>query len=681
MSAKKKILIVDDSEMNRALLEDMLADDYDIVEAENGMEALAYLHEHELEICLMLLDIVMPVMDGFETLAMMNKNGIIKHIPVIMISAETAFTYIDRAYGLGAVDFISRPFDERTVRHRVDSNVILAEKQRELSTRLSAEIYEKEKDNRLMIQILSHIVEFRNGESGLHVLHVHAITEFILNALRKKTDAYDLSPKQITLICNASALHDVGKISIPSEILNKPGRLTPEEFDIMKSHTVEGAKMLDNIPVHGNEPLIKVAYEICRWHHERYDGRGYPDGLKGDEIPIAAQVVALADVYDALTSKRVYKPAFEPEKAVQMILNGECGTFNPLLLECLKEIADKLKQELTVVSAGNSADRDIQNTVAQTLKTSGAGVSNRTIRLLEYERTKNKILSALTREIIFEYSPSPEIITLSDWGADYLGMPVTITEPREKDFGKRVFKPKDFDKLTTALKNTSPDNSTVTEKFILDINGRKTVCKVLASAIWSDTEHSEYEGAIGKIVDINDETEEMKLLEERANLDFRTGLLNHEAAKEQISKLLVGGRNRQYALVFFDLDNFKQANDVHGHLFGDEVLEYVASTIKKNTRSSDIAARMGGDEFIIFMGYKGTVEPQIKRIFSSLTGEYKGFPIKISMGVACVDKSIQDYDTLFEMADKAAYSIKRSGKNSYRFYDDSLKDITTDRNS
>ena len=173
-----------------------------------------------------------------------------------------------------------------------------------------------------------------------------------------------------------------------------------------------------------------------------------------------------------------------------------------------------------------------------------------------------------------------------------------------------------------------------------------------------------------------------KVVTEKAFLlDFRTGLLNHEAAKEQISKLLVGGRNRQYALVFFDLDNFKQANDVHGHLFGDEVLEYVASTIKKNTRSSDIAARMGGDEFIIFMGYKGTVEPQIKRIFSSLTGEYKGFPIKISMGVACVDKSIQDYDTLFEMADKAAYSIKRSGKNSYRFYDDSLKDITTDRNS
>ena len=229
MSTKKKILIVDDSEMNRALLEDMLSGDYEIAEASNGMEACAYLRDHELEICLILLDIVMPVMDGFETLAMMNKNGWIKNIPVIMISAETAFTYIDRAYGLGAVDYISRPFDERTVRHRVDSNVILGEKQRDLSARLSDQIYEKEKDNRLMIEILSHIVEFRNGESGLHVLHVHAITELILKTLRKKTNQYEISPKDISLICNASALHDVGKITIPSEILNKPGKFTPDK--------------------------------------------------------------------------------------------------------------------------------------------------------------------------------------------------------------------------------------------------------------------------------------------------------------------------------------------------------------------------------------------------------------------------------------------------------------------
>ena len=678
MNSKKKILIVDDSEMNRALLEDMLSDDYEILEAENGMEATTIMHSHELDICLVLLDIVMPVMDGFDTLAMMNKNGWIKNMPVIMISAETASTYMDRAYSLGAVDYISRPFDERTVRHRVDSNVILGEKQKELSSRLTNQIFEKEKDNRLMIEILSHIVEFRNGESGLHVLHVHTITELLLKALKNKTDKYPLTQKDISLICNASALHDVGKISIPSEILNKPGRFTPEEFEIMKGHTVEGAKMLKDIPFRENEPLIKIGYQICRWHHERYDGRGYPDGLKGEEIPIAAQVVALADVYDALTSKRVYKPAYTPEKAVEMILNGECGVFNPLLLECLKDNAEQLKTELYVLSVGNATDKEIQKTVAHALKTDGTDASNRTIRLLEHERMKSKILSDLSREIMFEYTASPEMVTLSDWSADLLGLPVTIVNPKESEFGKRVFKRKDFEEILNKLKNSTPDKSDISGKYMLDIKGEKTWCKIIAKAMWSDTEPPEYEGAIGKIIDINDETEEMKLLEEKANLDFRTGLLNHEAAKSKITSLLASAKNKQYALVFFDLDNFKQANDVYGHLFGDEVLEHIAATIKKNIRSTDVAARIGGDEFIIFMGYRGTVEPQIKRIFESLTVDFKGFPIKVSMGVACMD-GVQDYDTLFEMADKAAYSVKRSGKNSYRFYDDSLKDVVTDR--
>ena len=532
-----------------------------------------------------------------------------------------------------------------------------------------------------MIQILSHIVEFRNGESGLHVLHVHAITEQILTALRKKTDAYSLSPKQVSLICNASALHDIGKISIASEILNKPGRLTPEEFDIMKTHTIEGAKMLEDIPMHDNEPLIKTAYEICRWHHERYDGRGYPDGLKGDEIPIAAQVVALADVYDALTSKRVYKPAFTSEKAVEMILNGECGSFNPLLLECLKEIADVLKNELTVISLGNSTDKEIHKSVARTLKTGGSDVSNRTIRLLEHERMKNKILSSLTHDIIFEYSASPEMIVLSEWGADYLGMPVTITDPKENDFGKRLFNPKDFKTLLTALKNTTPDNPSISEKFMLDINGNKTWCKIVANSMWSDTESPEYEGAIGKIVDINDETEELLNLELKANLDSKTGLLNNDAARQHINNALAHSQGKQFALVMFDLDNFKQANDVYGHLFGDEVLEHIAGILKRNIRSSDIAARMGGDEFIVFLDYKGTVEPQIKRIFSRLSGEYKKFPIKISMGVACADKTVTDYDELFAMADKAMYAVKKGGKDAYRYYDESMADITTDRNS
>ena len=201
-----------------------------------------------------------------------------------------------------------------------------------------------------MVSILSQIVEFRNGESGLHVIHINLLTSLILERLQEKTDRYDISRQEQELIATASTLHDIGKIAIDEKILNKPGKLTREEFEIMKTHTVIGANMLETVEQYQNEPLIERAHEICRWHHERYDGRGYPDGLKGDEIPISAQVVALADVYDALVSKRVYKPAYSHEKAIEMILNGECGAFNPLLLECLTDIKDQLRKEMQLRS-------------------------------------------------------------------------------------------------------------------------------------------------------------------------------------------------------------------------------------------------------------------------------------------------------------------------------------------
>lgn len=672
---KKKILIVDDSEMNRALLADMLSEDYEIIEAENGMEAIAVLHEHELEISLMLLDIVMPEMDGFEVLSMMNEKGWIKSIPVVMISAETGGAYIDRAYDLGAVDYISRPFDERTVMHRVTSNFMLSVKQKEMSEMLSAQIYEKEQDSSLMIEILSHIVEFRNGESGMHVLHVQAITEMLLDALVKKTDRYPLSYKDIRLISNVSALHDIGKISIPSEILNKPGRFTPEEFAVMKSHTVEGAKMLSDIPFRKNEALIRLGYEICRWHHERYDGRGYPDGLKGDEIPIAAQVVSIADVYDALTSKRVYKDAYEPDVAVQMILRGECGAFNPLLLECLTDIADALKKELTVISFGHVTENSIHDTVKRVLK-SGPDVSNRSIQLLERERMKFKYLSDISREIMFEYIPLPEMIELSEWGAESLGLPVKIGNPVDNPLWNRVFAKDDFTHFLEKIRATTPENPVASDKYLLYIGGEQKWCKVIAKAIWGDSEKPVFEGAIGKIMDVNDETTAMENLEKKADCDSRTGLLNHNASKRRIAQRLTETKDKHYALAFFDLDNFKKANDQYGHLFGDEILETVANRIRENIRSTDIAARMGGDEFIIFMEYKDKVEPQIQRIFQRLTVEHKGFNVSVSMGVACVDSGCGiDYDTLFRMADTAAYTVKRRGKSGYCFYDDSMASL------
>ena len=344
LKVKQQILIVDDSEMNREILTEMLQDDFRILEAENGEEALKMLKQYDTGISLMLLDIVMPVMNGFEVLAAMAREHWMDDIPVIMISSEGSEDYIRRAYEMGIADYIRRPFDAKIVYQRVFNTIKLYAKQRRLISLVADQIYEKEKNNRMMVGILSQIVEFRNGESGPHVLHIQTLTRLLLERLVQKTGQYGLSWSEQYMISMASALHDIGKIGIDEKILNKPGKLTKEEFDIMKTHTLIGATMLENLKMYQGEILLEVAYQICRWHHERYDGKGYPDGLVGEEIPISAQVVSLADAYDALISDRVYKKAYSHEQAVKMILNGECGAFNPVLLECLTDIQDHLKE-------------------------------------------------------------------------------------------------------------------------------------------------------------------------------------------------------------------------------------------------------------------------------------------------------------------------------------------------
>ena len=343
---KSQILLVDDSAMNRMILKEILGDDYSILEAENGQECLEKMQAEAGNIALVLLDINMPVMDGFEVLKAMNANHTIEDIPVIMISSDDSDDAIRRSYELGASDYVNRPFDARIVYRRVTNTIKLYAKQRRLVQMVSDQIRARENNTDMLVGVLSHIVEFRNGESGAHVRHIRIITELLLHRLLEISSQYPITAEQQDNIPLASALHDIGKIGIDEKILNKPGKLTPEEFEVVKTHSMLGAEMLHQLENFNEQPLLQTAYEITRWHHERWDGRGYPDGLKGDEIPISAQLVALADVYDALTSERCYKKAFSHETAVQMILNGECGAFNPLLLQCLTDMQTDLKVQL-----------------------------------------------------------------------------------------------------------------------------------------------------------------------------------------------------------------------------------------------------------------------------------------------------------------------------------------------
>ena len=343
---KSQILLVDDSAMSRMILKEILGGDYSILEAENGQECLEKMQAEAGNIALVLLDINMPVMDGFEVLKAMNVNHTIEDIPVIMISSDDSDAAIRRSYELGASDYVTRPFDARIVYRRVTNTIKLYAKQRRLVQMVSDQIRARENNTDMLVGVLSHIVEFRNGESGAHVRHIRIITELLLHRLLEISSQYPITAEQQDNIPLASALHDIGKIGIDEKILNKPGKLTPEEYEVIKTHSMLGAEMLHQLENFNEQPLLQTAYEIARWHHERWDGRGYPDGLKGDEIPISAQLVALADVYDALTSERCYKKAFSHEKAVQMILNGECGAFNPLLLQCLTDMQTDLKVQL-----------------------------------------------------------------------------------------------------------------------------------------------------------------------------------------------------------------------------------------------------------------------------------------------------------------------------------------------
>ena len=400
---KYRILVVDDSEMNREILSEILNEEYDIIEADSGDTCIDMLRKYETGISLVLLDIVMPGMDGFGVLNYMNRHHYLEDIPVIMISSEDSTETVRRAYEMGVSDYINRPFDAGVVHRRVYNTIKLYAKQRRLIALITNQVYEKEKNNRMMVGILSQIVEFRNGESGSHVLNINIFTGMLLESLVQHTDKYDLSWSERLLITTASALHDIGKIGIDDKILNKPGKLTDEEFKIMQNHTIIGASILENMGSYQDEELMKVAYQICRWHHERYDGKGYPDGLKGDEIPISAQVVSLADVYDALVSERVYKKAYSHEKAIEMITNGECGCFNPILLECLLDIQDRIKRKMKTSTPEDNPFKKREKKA----------------ELKEFENVKEDFMDVVSKNMEKEYSnfENDELVDFSRGGA------------------------------------------------------------------------------------------------------------------------------------------------------------------------------------------------------------------------------------------------------------------------
>lgn len=650
MDYKETILIVDDSALNRMVLMEILGkENYTFLEAENGQQAVELLGWHP-EVDLLLLDITMPEIDGFGVLEAMNQYHWIEETPVIMISAEDSYTFVERAYDLGASDYITRPFDARVVCRRVSNTLMLYAKQKRLVQMVAEQVYEKEKTSNTMISILSHIVEFRNNESGLHVVHIRTITELLLRWLRKKTDRYPLTEADISLISTASALHDIGKINIPEQILNKPGRLTKEEFDIIKTHSAVGEHMLRQIPFNQNEPLVKVAREICRWHHERWDGRGYPDGLKGDEIPISAQVVSLADVYDALTSERCYKAAFDHETALNMIVNGECGAFNPLLLECLMDGADQIKQAMQETEEEKQKDA---------------------------EQSQRQEANRISREVLQEEGlfpgrekggSGPKHFEVRDELPQYLGAEAQFPGSHQtvlQEGGNALswthcsgiaaaVALRGLRNLFHLVRLVDPTTSTVLE---LDKDGQLRETNEFCAA--GLEKHSRCESCISirayeektklNRLEFTDDTVYMVIakylvvdgracvLEMIAKLNGsrwldvngRRYLLEQgEAEENYYTDPVTGAYTRRFferylphmegaeGVAVIDVDHFKTVNDTLGHPVGDQALRAIAEAILSYVRSSDLMVRYGGDEFLLIVPRipKGAFEERLEEI-------------------------------------------------------------------
>lgn len=337
---KETILIVDDIEINRAVLTEIFKEDYQTIEACNGVEALEIING-ENDISAVLLDLLMPELNGLGVLKAMNESGKIESIPVFLITAADSREMLQEGYNLGAIDVITKPFMMHFLKCRVNNVIELYRHRNKLESIVAEQVKRLNEMNQSMVETLATIVEFRDCESGEHVKRISSLTRALMTEVSQMYPEYSMPKSEIEKVAMSSVLHDVGKISIPDQILNKPGRLTNEEFEIMKQHTTLGSEMLQKISNIMEDGIYNYSYDICRHHHERWDGRGYPDGLSGDDISIWAQVVSVADVYDALTAERVYKKAFSHEKAVDMINNGECGMFNPKVLKAFENVIKK----------------------------------------------------------------------------------------------------------------------------------------------------------------------------------------------------------------------------------------------------------------------------------------------------------------------------------------------------
>ena len=657
MSEKQKLLIADDSELNRALLMELLGAEYDYLEAENGAETVKLLQSRG-DIDLLLLDVWMPEPDGFGVLELMNRFHWIEEVPVIMISVEQDAAFHARAYDLGATDFIQRPFNGAVVRRRVENTLMLYARQKRLTELVGEQVYARSRESGILVDLLSGVLSSHCGVPPDHAARIRSLTGALLRELSRRTERYRLSEEDIARIAAVSAFYDVGKLHVPAELLRRPGALTPEETAAVRAHAVRGAELLDALPVPQDDFLLRTGREICRWHHERWDGGGYPDGLRGDAIPVAAQAVSLADAYIALTEARPWRKACPQKTALAMLRAGDCGAFNPLLLESLDAAVDAAARE----SAAPDHYRDEADRIAaEALRGRALPLDDRPQRLLEVEREKTNYYAGLVGGIQFEYDIPSRRVTLADRRPGGQGR-ITVLDMACRGEQTQLLAPEDFAAVHRALLQTTPYAPDCAMEVRLPADGQKSRAAWLtARTLWSRRAPVTRIGAVGCLQELPDSD---------APAPAAGG--SFSAAMESLSvDPLTGARSRWFleyglpenarfdAAAMLDVDRFKAINDTYGHAAGDAALRAAADAVRGALRPGDLIVRTGGDEFLLLFPAIGAEE--LDALLSSVraavaaarTTDWPELRLSVSIGSARGASSLRD-------------ALREADRNMYR---------------
>ena len=690
---KSKILIVDEYEINRAILSELFCREFDILEADSSSEALQLIAQPDIR--LIFLDAQMANMGAQVFLNKIKEMGILKKTPVLLLVNSSMDEKVQNLLE-DVWDVIYKPFHPGIIRRRVSRILESVQLENDTGALVQSQLSHmiqwmknRELSDYMIIDVLSTVLEFRMHDSGGHVQRIRLLTCLLLQEIQKRCKRYQLTDEIIQEIGLAAMMHDVGKIIVPDNILDKPGPLNVQEYEQAKQHTTYGTRLLKSIGYFDDLPGCNYYYDVCRWHHERWDGSGYPDGLPGDQIPIWAQVVGLADCYDTLVNRRVYKPAYGHQQAVQMILNGESGSFNPMLLEIFRDIEQQFYQMVlekgllpeTENNSKNTSDSGYTGPYRQNPIVYEITANERINRLLHQEQLKYQKLADLSREITFIWDKESNLLRFSSEFSRVFGIDSNFTEACSLlDQPNSLIPDKDRQQLKNRLSNLPPRTDHIQIQLqLVHTDGKPKWYEVYIRFFWDETGYSQTfcTSFIGKLTCIDERKQQTLQWKQEATYDYLTGLYRRSSLEMALQQLTANPE--KFAVLYMDVDHFKQINDQRGHLFGDKFLKSFANALRSNLRSTDLIARVGGDEFVAVLKSLPDASIALKKA-QQLSAAFRQIPdidgktnvFSGSIGIAMYPEDGQTPEQLLMRADQALYWCKNDPLIDYARYSSAM---------